>query len=37
MNWAGLSIVLGLVGLAFMAWPAGILVLVGLAWLYWKS
>ena len=37
MNWAGISIVVGLIGLAFQAWPLGILVLGGLVWLYFNS
>lgn len=37
MNLAGLSILVGLAALAFQLWPAGILILGGLAWLYFKS
>jgi len=37
LNWGGLSIVVGLVGLAFQSWPAGLLILAGLAWLIYKS
>ena len=37
MTWAGLSILVGLVGLAFQVWPLGILILGGLGWLYFKS
>ena len=34
MNLAGLSIVLGLIGLAFTALPLGLLILAGLVALY---
>ncbi len=37
MSWAGLSILVGLIGLALQIWPLGLLILGGLAWLYLKS
>jgi hypothetical protein len=37
MNWAGLSVVVGLVGLAFVTMPYGLVILAGLAWVYSKS
>jgi hypothetical protein len=37
MNLGGISIAVGLVALAFEIWPAGILILFGLAWLFAKS
>jgi hypothetical protein len=37
MNWAGLSVVVGLVGLAFVTMPYGLVILAGIAWVYSKS
>ena len=37
MNWAGLSVAIGLVGLAIFTMPFGLVILVGLAWLYSKG
>jgi len=34
MNWSGLSIVIGLLGLAFSTMPYGIAILVLIAWVY---
>lgn len=34
MNWAGITIVIGLLGLAFSTMPYGIVILAGMAWLY---
>ena len=33
MNWAGLTVVAGLVGLAIFTMPYGLVILVALAWL----
>lgn len=32
MNWGGLSVVVGLIGLAFHTMPYGIVILIGIAW-----
>ncbi len=37
MNWGGLSVVVGLVGLAFFTMPYGIVILVALAWVFSRS
>lgn len=37
MNWAGLSVAVGLVGLAIFTMPYGLVILAGLAWMYFKS
>ncbi len=38
MNWAGVSVVIGLLAVGWAARPWGmLLVLAGLAWLCWKS
>jgi hypothetical protein len=37
MNWAGLSIVAGLVGLAIFTMPYGLVILVGMAWVLRKG
>ena len=34
MNWAGLSVAVGLVGLAIFTMPWGIIILAGLAYMY---
>lgn len=34
MNWSGLAIAVGLVGLAFSTMPYGIAILTGMAWVY---
>lgn len=34
MNWAGLSIAIGLIGLAVFTMPFGIVILAGMAWMY---
>lgn len=36
MNFAGLTVVVGLVGLAIFTMPYGLVILVGLAWMYRK-
>jgi hypothetical protein len=37
MNWGSITVVIGLLGLAFATMPFGIVILVGLAWVYSKS
>lgn len=37
MNWAGLSIALGLFTLAIVTMPYGILILIAMAWLWSKG
>jgi hypothetical protein len=37
MNWAGLSIVAGLLGLAIFTMPYGLVILAGLAWVAYKK
>lgn len=37
MNWAGLSVAVGLVSLAIFTMPFGLVIFVGLAWMYFKS
>lgn len=37
MNWGNLTVVIGLIGLAFVTMPYGIVILAGLAWIYSKS
>lgn len=34
MNWAGLFVLIGLLGLAWATWPAGIVILIGLVWVF---
>lgn len=34
MNWAGLSIAIGLIGLAVFTLPYGLVILAGMAWMY---
>ena len=34
MNWSGLAIAVGLVGLAFSTMPYGIAILAGMAWAF---
>lgn len=34
MNWSGLLIVIGLVGLAFFTMPYGIAILAGIYWVW---
>lgn len=36
MNWAGASIVAGLVGLAIFTMPYGLVIVAGLAWVWHK-
>ena len=37
MNWPGLLVLVGLLGLAIETWPWGLLILAGLARLFWRS
>jgi hypothetical protein len=37
MNWAGASVVIGLIGLAFFTMPFGIIILLGLTWVFSKD
>lgn len=37
MNWAGLSIVIGLLALAIVTMPYGIAILIGMAWVWSKG
>lgn len=37
MNWGTASIVAGLLTLAWFTWPAGVIILAGMAWVWWKS
>lgn len=37
MNWGGLSVVVGLIGLSVATAPFGLVVLVGLAWMLKKG
>lgn len=37
MNWAGLSIVVGLLGLAVFTMPWGLIILAGMAWVYTRG
>lgn len=37
MNWAGLSVTLGLLWVASMAGPWGLLIVAGLAWAWLKG
>lgn len=34
MNWAGVSVAIALIGIAFSTMPFGIIILIGLAWLF---
>lgn len=34
MNWSGLAIAVGLLGLALSAIPYGLIILAGMAWVY---
>lgn len=34
MNWSGLAIAVGLLGLAFSTMPYGLAILAGMAWVY---
>ena len=34
MNLAGISVAAGLLTVAYLSWPWGILILIGLGWLY---
>ncbi len=34
MNWSGLILAIGLLGLAFSTMPYGIAILAGMAWIY---
>ena len=34
MNWAGLSIAIGLIGLAVFTMPYGLIILAAMAWMY---
>lgn len=37
MNWGGITVVIGLLGLAFVTMPFGIIILLFLAWIIVKS
>lgn len=37
MSWAGLSIVVGLLGLAVFTMPWGLVILAGMAWVYTRG
>lgn len=37
MNWAGLSVVIGLLGLAVFTMPWGLIILAGMAWVYTRG
>lgn len=37
MNWGGITVVIGLLGLAFATMPFGAVILIGLVWVYSKS
>jgi len=37
MNWAGISIALGLFGLAIFAMPYGLVIIAGMVWMWRKG
>jgi len=37
VNLAGISVAIGLVVIAMTTMPYGVVILIGLAWLVWKS
>lgn len=37
MNWAGISVVIGLLALAAVTMPYGIVILIGMAWVWSKG
>lgn len=37
MNWAGLSIAIGLIGLAVFTMPYGLVILAGMVWVWRRS
>lgn len=37
MNWAGLSIAIGLIGLAVFTMPYGLVIIAGMVWMYRKN
>lgn len=37
MNWAGLLVSVGLITLVVLTLPYGLVLLAGLAWVWWRS
>jgi hypothetical protein len=37
MNWSGITIAIGLIGLAVTTMPYGIIILAGMAWVWSKG